>query len=123
MNSLKKIYHLSTCDTNKAILAEVNPTKDIELIDIKEQNIKAKELDFAAKQLGSYEALFSKKAMKYRSMGLNKVELSEKDIRKLILEEYTFLKRPVSIINGKVTAGITKDAIEQLKNNIHHKTK
>ena len=121
MKSLKRIYHLSTCDTNKAILAEVKPTKDIEMQDIKENNIKAKELDYAAKQLGSYEALFSRKAIKYRSMGLNQIELSEQDIRKLILEEYTFLKRPVAIINGKVTSGITKAAVEELKNNIHNK--
>src|SRR6218665_953945 len=104
MKTIKRIYHLSTCDTNKAILDEVKPSKEIELVDIKTNNIKAKELDFAAKALGSYEALFSRKAMKYRSMGLNKVILTEQDIRKLILEEYTFLKRPVSIINGKVTA-------------------
>lgn len=121
MKSLKRIYHLSTCDTNQAILAEVKPTKEIEMQDIKESNIKAKELDYAAKQLGSYEALFSRKAMKYRSMGLNKVELSEKVIRKLILEEYTFLRRPVSVIDGKVTAGITKAAVEEMKNNIHNK--
>jgi arsenate reductase len=43
---------------------------------------------------GSYEALFSRRAMKYRSMGLNEMELSEDDYRKYILEEYTFLKRP-----------------------------
>ena len=119
MKTVKRIYHLSTCDTNKAILKEVKPGLEVELVDIKENNIKAKELDYAAKQLGSYEALFSRKAMKYRSMGLNNRVLTEAEIRKLILEEYTFLKRPVSIINGKVTAGITKDAIEQMKKNIH----
>jgi arsenate reductase len=49
---------------------------------------------------GSYEALFSRRALKYREWGLNEKQLSEKEYRQYILDEYTFLKRPV-VINGK----------------------
>ena len=42
---------------------------------------------------GSYEALFSRRAMKFRSMGLADKTLTEQDYRQLILDEYTFLKR------------------------------
>ena len=116
---MKRIYHLATCSTNQKILKEVKPEKDIELLNIKEKNITSKDLDFAAKKLGSYEALFSRKAVKYRELGLNKKELSELEIRKLILDEYTFLKRPVSIIDKKVFAGYTNEMVEGLKKALH----
>lgn len=112
---MKKIYSLASCDTCRKILKEVAPGKDVEIINIKECNISPKDLDRAAQLLGSYEALFSRKAVKYRSLGLHLKTLAEKDIRKLILSEYTFLKRPVAIIDNKVTAGHTKEAIEDLK--------
>ena len=67
------------------------------------------------KLAGSYEALFSRKAMKFRSMGLHEKQLGEKDYRKLILEEYTFLKRPVAIVNGKIFIGNTKAVVASLK--------
>jgi arsenate reductase len=102
-------------------MKDVKPTKDVVLINIKEQNISAEDLDFAAKKLGSYEALFSRKAMKYRELGLASKSLTEQQIRKYILDEYTFLKRPVSIIGDQVFAGITKDAVAGLKEALHGK--
>jgi arsenate reductase len=110
-----KIYHLSSCSTNKTILAQLENLGKVELINIKESNINPNDLDYAAKYLGSYEAVFSKKAQKYRLLKLNERELSEDEIRNYILEEYTFLKRPVSFINGKVFAGNTKESVENLK--------
>lgn len=97
---MKKIYHLGTCDTNARILKELKPAKSVVLQDIKTEPITAEQLDEMKALAGSYEALFSKVARKYRSLGLNEVKLTEKDYRKYILEEYTFLKRPV-IISGK----------------------
>ena len=63
-------------------------------------NISAADLDYAAKQAGSYEALFSPKPSSSGTEGWNQKDLTEKDYRKLILSEYTFLKRPV-MINGQ----------------------
>src|SRR5690606_1900741 len=98
---MKKIYYHSTCSTCSRIHKEWGDgIKDFELQDIKNQPITAKQQDEMKKIAGSYEALFSGVALKYRSMGLNKMELKEEDYRKYILEEYTFLKRPV-MINGK----------------------
>lgn len=97
---MKKIYHLSSCATNQRILQQINPGDDVELQNIKEQNIDAETLDFLKEKVGSYKALFSKRAMKFRSMGLNNMELTEEDYRKYMLAEYTFLKRPF-IINGE----------------------
>ena len=97
---MQKIYYLSSCDTCKKIIKEINPGKEVELQDIKIQNIDPKTLDWLKEKTGSYESLFSKRAIKFRSLGYNEMTLSDLDYRKLILEEYTFLKRPF-IINGE----------------------
>lgn len=97
---MKKIYYLSTCSTCERILKELNPGKDFILQDIKTEKITPAQIDEMSTLAGSYEALFSRVALKYRSMGLNTMKLAEKDYRRYILEEYTFLKRPV-IITGK----------------------
>jgi arsenate reductase len=64
---------------------------------------------------GSYEALFSRRALKYKALGLKNKNLGEEDYRKYILQEYTFLKRPVVIINNKIFVGSEKKTIEALK--------
>jgi len=100
-----KIYHLSTCSTNKRILKELKPNRKYILQDIKNEPITAGQLSEMKKLAGSYEALFSRVAMKYRSMGLNEKKLEEKDYRKYILQEYTFLKRPVIISGNEIFIG------------------
>lgn len=112
---MKKIFHLSTCKTCQKIIAQLNDGEGFELQDIKEQNVSAKELDWMKERVGSYEALFSRRAMKYRQWGLNEKELSEKDYRDLILKEYTFLKRPVVVVGDEVFAGNAKKAVEGAK--------
>lgn len=107
---MKRIYHLKTCSTNQRILKELN-TDDFELINIKESNIDAQTLDFLAEKVGSYEALFSKKAIKYKAMQLNQKTLSENDYRQLILDEYTFLKRPFIINGNAVFIGNAKETV------------
>lgn len=102
---MKKIYHLSTCSTCQRILKELKPGKDFIFQDIKTEKITPAQLDEMKKLAGSYESLFSRVALKYRSMGLNQMKLNEKDFRKYILEEYTFLKRPVIIIGQQIFIG------------------
>lgn len=113
---MRKIYHLSTCDTCQRIIKELG-LKDLgfEFQDIKTDNISADALDTVKEKVGSYEALFSKRAMKFRSMGLNEMNLSEADYRKYILEEYTFLKRPVIWIGDEVFVGNAKKTVEAAK--------
>ena len=108
---MKRIYHLSSCSTCKRIINEINPDSTLELVDIKVQNIDASTLDWIKSKVGSYEALFSKKAQKYRLQGLHEKQLSEADFRSLLLEEYTFLKRPFCINGENVTIGNTKDQV------------
>ena len=110
----KKIDHLKTCSTNQRILMELN-LEGVELQDIKTENIDEKTLDFLKDKVGSYEALFSKKAMKYRSMGLNEMDLSEAEYKRYMMEEYTFLKRPFIINGDEVFIGNAKKTIEAAK--------
>lgn len=112
---MKKIYHLSTCSTCQRILKEIKPGKDVVLQDIKTEKITAKQLDEMIRLAGSAESLFSRVALKYRSMGLNTMTLSEKEYRKYILEEYTFLKRPVMIVGKEIFIGNSKKVVEVAK--------
>ena len=105
---MKKIYNLSSCSTCQRIIKDWNPGKDVVLQDIKTEKITPAQIDEMAKLAGTYEALFSRIALKYRKMGLHEMELKEKDYRKYILEEYTFLKRPVMILGDKIFVGNSK---------------
>lgn len=113
---MRKIHHLSSCNTCQRIIKELDAERHgFELQDIKLENISAQELDKAKELIGSYETLFSKRAMKFRSMGLNTMELTEQDYRKHILEEYTFLKRPFVWIDDKLFVGNAKKTVEAAK--------
>lgn len=113
---MRKIHHLSTCDTCQRIMKELDlKEKGFEMQDIKTENISAKDLDAAKEKIGSYEALFSKRAQKFRSMGLNELQLSEAEYRKYILQEYTFLKRPFIWIGNELFVGNAKKTIEAAK--------
>jgi arsenate reductase len=113
---MKKIYYLSTCSTCAAILKETGITADkFRMQDIKTEKITAPQLEEMKKMAGSYEALFSRRALKYKELGLKNKQLTEKDLRNYILEEYTFLKRPVVIIDDQIFAGSEKKNVEALK--------
>ena len=105
---MKKIYHSATCTTCQRILKDWKPGNDVVIQDIKTEPITATQIDEMKKLAGTYEALFSRIAIKYRGMGLNEMTLTEKDYRKYILDEYTFLKRPVMILGDKIFIGNSK---------------
>ena len=109
---MKKIYYLSTCDTCKRIMKTLNIGDDFEKQDIKFDKITTEQIEYLAKKTGSYEALFSKRSRQFRARGLHEQSLSEEDYKQLILEEYTFLKRPVIIIGESVFVGNAKKVVE-----------
>ncbi|MEO5594446.1 MAG: ArsC/Spx/MgsR family protein [Chitinophagaceae bacterium] len=113
---MNKMYHLSACTTCSAIMKETGvDKKGFDLQDIKTQKITAAQLDEMKKMAGSYEALFSRRALKYKELGLKDKPLTEKDYRNYILEEYTFLKRPVTITGNEIFIGSEKKAVAALK--------
>ncbi len=75
------------------------------MIDIKTTNISPEELAEMKSLSGSYESLFSRRAMKYKSLGLKDKTLTEDDYKNYILEEYTFLKRPVILFEDQIFVG------------------
>ncbi|GAA4450556.1 arsenate reductase family protein [Rurimicrobium arvi] len=109
-------YYLATCSTCQKIIQEAGITPDkFDMQDIKTDKITAKQLDDMKALAGNYEALFSRRSMQYTARGLKDVNLSEKDFRNLILEEYTFLKRPVAVIDKEIFIGNTKANVQALK--------
>ena len=83
--------------------------------DIKWEKITPGQLEEMKKMAGSYEALFSRRAMKYKEWKLKDKKLGEDDYRNYILDEYTFLKRPVVIIEDRIFIGSEKKTVEALK--------
>jgi arsenate reductase len=117
---MKKMYHLGNCTTCQAIIKKTGvDKKGFQMQDIKFEKITPAQLDEMKKMAGSYEALFSRRAIKYRELGLKDKKLEEKDYRRLILEEYTFLKRPVAIINKTIFIGSDKKTVKALKKEVN----
>ena len=113
---MKKIYHMANCTTCQAIIRETQiDKKGFDMQDIKFEKITPAQLDEMKKMTGTYEALFSRRALKYKELGLKDKKLDEKDYKSFILEEYTFLKRPVVIIKDKIFAGSEKKTVEALR--------
>ncbi len=112
---MKKIFFLSTCSTCQRIMKEIGVDESWIQQDIKKENIDETTLDLIFNQTKSYEAIFSKKAIKYRSMGLKDIIKKDEDYKKHILEEYTFISRPVIQINDRFYIGNSKKNIENVK--------
>ncbi|PKA83060.1 arsenate reductase [Ulvibacter sp. MAR_2010_11] len=116
---MKKIYHLSTCDTCKRILKELNLPASFERQDIKHSEITVAQIEELAALAGSYEALFSKRAKLYKERGLKDEGLKERDFKRLLLEHYTFLQRPVIVNNNQIFIGNSKKTIAAARESLH----
>ncbi|WP_343488217.1 ArsC/Spx/MgsR family protein [Allomuricauda sp. d1] len=116
---MKKIFHLETCKTCQKILKELEPLDGIELREIKSKGITKDELEEMRALTDSYESLFSRRAMLFRQRGLNDEDLGEEDYKNLILEHYTFLKRPVVVVDGQIFIGNAKKQVEGAKAALH----
>ncbi len=114
-----KIYYLASCDTCRKIIKSLPNTDKLEFQDIRQNPLSEQQLEVLYQLSGSYEALFSKKAQLYKSMDLKNKNLTEADFKKYLLEHYTFLSRPVFIIDGKIYIGNSQknvnDVIAALK--------
>lgn len=115
---MKKFYYLATCDTCKRIMKELSLADTVILREIKSKPLTDQEVDAIAEKAGSYEAVFSKRARKYRELGLNNQQLEESDFRKYLLTDYTFLKRPVLETQSSAIAGNSKKSVEMMREEI-----
>lgn len=113
---MNKIYYLASCDTCRKIIKSLPNADKLIFHDIKQNPIPVEEVEQMQQLSGSYEALFSKKAQLYKSLYLKNKTLTEDDYKKYILEHYTFLSRPVFIIDNTIYIGNSqKNIIEVIK--------
>lgn len=113
-NKMNKIYYLASCDTCRKIIKSLPNSDKLTFIDIRQNPISESDLEEMYQLSGSYEALFSKKAQLYKSLGLKDKNLTEADFKKYLLEHYTFLSRPVFIIDGKIYIGNSPKNIHEV---------
>jgi arsenate reductase len=111
---MNKIYYLASCDTCRKIIKSLPKNNNLVFHDIKQNRITQKELEEMQQLSGSYESLFSKKAILYKSMDLKNTALTEDDYKNLILEHYTFLSRPIFIIDNKIYIGNSQQNMLQV---------
>lgn len=116
---MKKIYHLGTCSTCQRIIKELEPLDGVQLQEIKSEPITPGQLEEIVALSGNYESLFSKRAMLFRQRGLHEKNLSENDYKELMLEHYTFLKRPVVLVDGQIFVGNSKKVVQAAKEALH----
>ena len=108
---MDKIYFLATCDTCRKIIKSLPANAKLEYIDIRQNPLTEAQVDELKALSGSYESLFSRKAQRYKELGLKDQKLTEADYKKYLLQHYTFLSRPVFVIDGKVYIGNSQQNI------------
>jgi len=116
---MKKVYYLSSCNTCKRIINELNLPEDIMLQDVKIKPVTESQLEALKALSGSYESLFNRRSQLYRKQGLAEKILSETDYKTLILSHYTLLKRPVVIVGSEIFTGSSKKVVAAAKQAIH----
>lgn len=110
---MKTAFYLKTCGTNKKIMSPID-FSDWNLREIKSSPITEEELAEMFRLSGTYEALFSRKSTQIKARGIDVKSLKENDFRDLILEHYSFLKRPVFIIENEIFIGNDKENVRKL---------
>ncbi|GIZ08093.1 arsenate reductase family protein [Flavobacterium sp. UMI-01] len=108
---MNKIYYLASCDTCRKIIKALPKDLELEFHDIKQNPLTEPEIEQLHQLSGSYEALFSKKAVMYKTLDLKNKNLTEADYKKYLLEHYTFLSRPVFIIDQQIYIGNSQQNI------------
>lgn len=104
-------YYLSSCSTCKKILKTLPLTVNIQQIDIKKNPLGEVQLERLYKLSGSYEALFSRRAQLYKKRNLKDQKLGEKQYKQLLLEHYSFLKRPVLCYDRHIFIGNSPEVV------------
>jgi arsenate reductase len=111
---MNTIYYLASCDTCRKIIKTLPKNIELDFQDIRENPINEESLAKMYALTGSYEALFSKRAQLYKSLGLKDKKLTEVDFKKYLLEHYTFLSRPVFLIENKIYIGNNQKVINEV---------
>ena len=110
------VYWLPYCTTCQKAVAHLKdrgvPVDQFR--DLKARPLSELEVRELATKVGGVDALFSRRAMKYRQMGLHERELEENEMVRLMAEEYTFITRPVVVRGDRATAGFSAKRLDAL---------
>lgn len=117
---MQQFFYLATCTTCKRIQQELALPETVVLQDIKKEPLTLEDVELLKKLAGSYEALFSKRAQLYKQRDLKNQNLQESDYKALLLEHYTFLKRPVLVLEDTIFIGNAKNTVEEAKKALHN---
>lgn len=117
---MQKVYYLSSCDTCKRVLEEIKIPSSFIKQDIKTQGITEEELEELFNLTGNYEDLFSRRAKLYSERNLKDENLLDEDYKNLLLDHYTFLKRPVIVNNDKIFIGSSPKTVAAAKESIQN---
>ena len=112
---MRSFYYLSSCDSCKRIMGTLSLDSSINKIDIKKNPLNVSQLEELHTISGNYEVLFSRRAQLYKQRDLKNKILSEETLKELLLEHYTFLKRPVFIVDNEIFIGNSKSVVSALK--------
>ena len=92
---MKKIYYLGNCTSCQAIIKDTGiNNKDFVMQDIKFEKITPVQLEEMKNMTGSFEALFSRRALKYKELGLKDKQLTGKKLPELYIERVYLSKAP-----------------------------
>ena len=113
--NMRLFYHLSTCQTCKRIIKDLDLDDSIQKIDIKKNPINKDQLNYLYKIERCYENLINKKAQLFKTLGLSNKVLGENDFKNLLLKHYTFLKRPVLVYDNYLFIGNSSKVTIEMK--------
>ncbi len=94
---------------------ELSLSPKFERQDIKKDPPSAEQLEQLYRLTNSYEALFNRRAQLYKARNLKDRNLQEEDFRNLLLEHYTFLKRPVIVAGNHIFIGSSSRVVSKAK--------
>lgn len=115
---MQKVFYLKTCGTCTKILKKFD-LSDWELRELKTSPLTQNELAEMYQRTNSYEALFSRRSTQIKLREIDVNSLEEEDFKTLLLDHYSFLKRPVFLTDDQIFIGNEKKNIENLEQFFH----
>jgi len=115
---MKVVFYLKSCNTCTRIIKEIKLNSSFIFREIKSNPLTLKEIEMIHDLSKNYESIFNKRAKLFTEKKLKDVTLTELEYKNYILENYTFLKRPVIITDQKIFIGNSKKNILELKKHL-----
>ncbi|MDB4133772.1 hypothetical protein N9596_01065 [Flavobacteriaceae bacterium] len=115
---MKVVFYLKSCNTCTRIIKEIKLDSSFVFREIKSNPLTLKEIEMIHDLSKNYESIFNKRAKLFTEKKLKDVTLTELEYKNYILENYTFLKRPVIITDQEIFIGNSKKNILELKKHL-----